>query len=92
MSACGKQKYKRRLRKAFCHLTAELVFPPPWQKLQASIGRLSKKILTAAKDPQLESKLQNMPVPLTADLVDPYIRPVLEAAWSGDLAKITIRE
>jgi len=46
------------------------------------------KILEAAKDPQLEMKLQNMPVPLSADLVDQYMAPILEAAWSGDLNKI----
>ena len=51
-----------------------------------------EKILTAAKDPQLGSKLQNLPVPLIADLVDQYMGPVLEAAWSGALTKIAIRE
>ena len=30
-------------------------------------------------------KLQNMPVPLTAELVDDYMGPVLEAARTGDL-------
>lgn len=49
------------------------------------------KILQAAKDPQLEMKLQNMPVPLSADLVDQYMAPILEAAWSGDLDKIVTR-
>jgi hypothetical protein len=33
-----------------------------------------------------------MPVPLTADLVDQYMGPVLEADWSGDLTQIAIRE
>lgn len=47
---------------------------------------------TADNAPQLESKLQNMPVPLSADLVDQYLGPVLKAAWSGDLTKIAIRE
>jgi alcohol dehydrogenase len=49
------------------------------------------KILQAAKDPQLEMKLQNMPVPLSVDLVDQYMAPILEAAWSGDLNKIVTR-
>ena len=31
-------------------------------------------------------KLQNMPVPLSADMVDEYMRPVLEEARDGDLA------
>lgn len=42
-----------------------------------------ERALAAAKDPKLASKLQNMPVPLTAETVDRYMRPVLEAARSG---------
>ncbi|MFA6133115.1 MAG: iron-containing alcohol dehydrogenase [Phycisphaerae bacterium] len=41
------------------------------------------RALAAAKNPQLESKLRNMPVPMTADDVDEYMGPVLEAAASG---------
>ena len=51
---------------------------------QAHIDRA----LIAAKNPQLKMKLQNMPVPLTADMVDEYMRPVLEAAQDGDLSAI----
>ena len=46
------------------------------------------KCLTAAKNPQLDTKLRNMPVPLNAELVDEYMRPVLEAAWTGEFEKI----
>ncbi len=46
------------------------------------------RALTAAKNPQLDMKLRNMPVPLHAGLVDEYMRPVLEAAWGGDFEKI----
>jgi alcohol dehydrogenase class IV len=42
------------------------------------------RCLRAAKDPKLEMKLKNMPVPLHADQVDGYMGAVLEAAWSGD--------
>jgi alcohol dehydrogenase len=44
--------------------------------------------LKAAKDPQLASKLQNMPVPMTAEKVDKYMRPVLESALTGDFSLI----
>ena len=44
-----------------------------------------KRALTAAKNPQLKMKLENMPVPLTADMVDEYMGPVLEAAKTGNL-------
>jgi len=43
------------------------------------------RALAAAKNPQLKMKLQNMPVPLTAELVDEYMGPVLEAAKTGEL-------
>jgi alcohol dehydrogenase len=47
-----------------------------------------ERCIKAAKDPQLDMKLRNMPVPLNADLVDAYMGPILEAAWDGDFDKI----
>jgi alcohol dehydrogenase class IV len=46
------------------------------------------RALTAAKNPQLDMKLKNMPVPLNASLVDEYMGPILKAAQSGDLQVI----
>ncbi|MCD6285115.1 MAG: iron-containing alcohol dehydrogenase [Anaerolineae bacterium] len=46
------------------------------------------RALTAAKNPQLKMKLENMPVPLTADMVDEYMGAVLQAARDGDLSLI----
>ena len=46
------------------------------------------RALAAAKNPKLESKLRNMPVPLAADTVETYMRPVLEAAKSGDFGLV----
>jgi alcohol dehydrogenase len=43
-----------------------------------------QRALSAAKDPQLRMKLENMPVPLTAEMVDVYLGSVLEAAREGD--------
>ncbi len=43
------------------------------------------RALTAAKNPQLRMKLENMPVALTAETVDPYMGPILQAAKTGDL-------
>ncbi len=47
------------------------------------------RCLLAAKDPQLEMKLLNMPVPMKASQVDDYMGPILQAAWEGrfDLIK-----
>jgi len=46
------------------------------------------RALTAAKNPQLKMKLQNMPVPLTSAMVDEYMGPILEAACDGNLEVI----
>jgi alcohol dehydrogenase len=46
------------------------------------------KILNAAKDPQLEMKLKNMPLPLSAATVDEYMGPIIRAAVSGDFSLI----
>ena len=48
---------------------------------QAHIDRA----LTAAKNPQLKMKLENMPIPLTAEMIDEYMAPILEAAKTGDI-------
>ena len=47
-----------------------------------------QRALNAAKDPQLEMKLRNMPVPLTAADVDGYMEPILRAAAIGDMSLI----
>lgn len=44
-----------------------------------------ERALTAAKMPELKMKLENMPVPMSADLVDQYMEPILRAATTGDL-------
>jgi len=46
------------------------------------------RILTAAKNPSLSMKLQNMPVPMTAADVDPYMEPILRSAITGDLTLV----
>lgn len=51
-----------------------------------------QRILTAAKDPSLSMKLKNMPVPMTADDVVPYMESVVRAAVDGDLSKVLIKE
>lgn len=47
-----------------------------------------EKIIAAAKTPQLSMKLKNMPIPMTAEDVDTYMRPVIYAAVNGDLRSI----
>ncbi|MEJ2647074.1 MAG: iron-containing alcohol dehydrogenase [Sedimentisphaerales bacterium] len=47
-----------------------------------------ERAMRAAKDPQLKMKLQNMPVPLRTEMVDEYMRPILQAAATGDMSVI----
>lgn len=47
-----------------------------------------ERALSAAKNPQLAMKLQNMPVPLDAAMIDEYMRPILEGARDGDISVI----
>jgi alcohol dehydrogenase len=46
------------------------------------------RALAAAKNPQLKMKLENMPIPLTADRIDDTMGPILEAAATGDVSLI----
>ncbi len=46
------------------------------------------RALTAARNPQLKMKLENMPVKLNAETIDEYMGPVLQAAKTGDLKLI----
>ncbi len=49
-----------------------------------------ERMITAAKDPQLKMKLQNMPIPMDAEAgdVDKLMKPTLLAAYNGDLSLI----
>ena len=48
------------------------------------------RMITAAKNPQLASKLMNMPTPMDPSKgdVDNYMKPVLDAALTGDFSGI----
>ena len=47
-----------------------------------------RRAVEAAKDPDLKMKLQNMPVSMTSEDVEPFMKPVLLAATRGDLSLI----
>jgi alcohol dehydrogenase class IV len=63
-------------------------FPTRLSQVEGFTDAHIERALTAAKNPQLRMKLENMPVPLTAEMVDVYMGPVLEAARDGDLRAI----
>jgi alcohol dehydrogenase len=63
-------------------------FPTRLSEVEGFGDRHIERALAAAKNPQLKMKLENMPVPLTAEMVDEYMGPVLEAAKTGELSAI----
>jgi alcohol dehydrogenase len=63
-------------------------FPTKLEEIQGFSRNHIQRALEAAKNPQLEMKLKNMPVPLNRDMIDRYMGPVLEAAATGDFSII----
>lgn len=68
-------------------------FPVTLSEAGATKSHLDRMI-TAAKNPQLESKLRNMPTPMVPAKgdVETYMRPVLKAAFTGDFSLIKIMQ
>jgi alcohol dehydrogenase len=73
---------------AMLEFSRRIGFPTRLNQVEGFSHAHIERALTAAKNPQLKMKLQNMPVPLTAEMVDEYMAPVLEAARDGDLTLI----
>lgn len=69
-------------------LSKRMEFPTTLGEIEGITYAHLKKALQAAKDPQLSMKLKNMPIPLTADMVDEYMAPILEAAMSSNFSVI----
>ena len=57
--------------------------PTKLSELKGFGERHVSRILAAAKQPSLATKLQNMPIPMTAADVDEYLGPVIRAAAAG---------
>lgn len=70
--------------KGLIALSKKVDFPTTLSEIEGMDESFLEKVLTAAKNPQLESKLKNMPVPLTSEHVNEYMRPILQAALTGD--------
>jgi len=65
-------------------LSADIGFPTRLSQVDGFSNAHIERAIEAAKNPQLEMKLKAMPVPLSADTIDTYMRPILEAAREGD--------
>ncbi len=73
---------------AMFELSARIGFPYRLGDVKGFTDKHIEKALAAAKNPQLRMKLQNMPVPLTAEMIDEYMGPILTAAKEGTLDNI----
>jgi alcohol dehydrogenase len=75
--------------KGMLALSRSIEFPTTLKEVGSTVEHL-KKMLEAAKDPQLKMKLQNMPVPMdvAAGDIDTFMKPTLEAAYTGDITLI----
>jgi len=73
---------------AMIALSKRVGFPTTLAEVKGFTDGHIQKALTAAKDPALKMKLENMPVPMTAEMVDEYMGPILRAAKTGDLSLI----
>lgn len=76
------------LAEAMIAFSRAIGFPTTLAEVPGFTPEHIQRVLAAAKNPKLESKLRNMPVPLTAAQVDDYMGPVLEAARTGDFGLI----
>jgi alcohol dehydrogenase len=74
--------------KALIKLSESVGFPTTLEEIEGMSHAYIEKSLQSAKNPQLEIKLKNMPIPLTSNRVDEYMRPVLEAALTGNFSLI----
>ena len=73
---------------AMMALSRRLGLPVALREVEGFTDSHIARALDVAKDPQLRMKLQNMPVPLSPEMVDEYMRPILEAARDGDLRRV----
>jgi alcohol dehydrogenase class IV len=68
------------------NLMKQVAFPSCFNEFSGFNQNYIEKMLSAAKNPQLESKLKAMPVVFTIDHVDSEMRKILQSAMNGDLS------
>ena len=66
-------------------LSKAIGFPTTLQEVKGFTDHHIYRCLEAAKNPKLDSKLKNMPVPLSADMIDEYMGAILQAAKTGNM-------
>jgi alcohol dehydrogenase len=88
LSSLSDRELGEAVSTSMINLSKSVGFPTRLSEVEGFTDSHIEKCLTAAKNPKLDSKLKNMPVPLTSDLVDQYMGSVLQAAKTGELGKI----
>lgn len=78
----------KQIAEAMFSFARKIDFPTALQTVDGFSDEHIKRALSAAKNPQLKMKLENMPIPLTAETVDTYMAPILNAAKLGDISMI----
>ncbi len=73
---------------SFIKLSQSVGFPTKLEEIKGMSRAHIEKALSAAKSPELEMKLKNMPISLTFSTVEEYMGPVLEAALTGNFSLI----
>lgn len=76
------------IAEAMMALAREVGFPTRLADVPGFDRGHIERALAAAKDPQLEMKLRNMPVPLSPEGVDTYMGAILDAAGEGELTRV----
>ena len=66
----------------------EIGFPTKLSEVDGFTEEHILRAIEAAKNPQLRMKLENMPIPLRSDMIDEYMKPILESARDGELSRI----
>lgn len=88
VSELGGRELAIEVAKGMVNLAKRVGFPTNLGEIEGFSDDHIVKALEAAKNPQLEMKLKNMPVPLNRDMIDEYMGPILQAAVTGDFSMI----
>jgi alcohol dehydrogenase len=88
LSGLGPIELARAVAEGMINLAKRVGFPTKLEEIHGFSPSHIQRALEAAKNPQLEMKLKNMPVPLRREIIDEFMGPVLEAAATGDLSLI----
>ncbi len=85
VKANGPRELGEAVAEAMLSFYSSMGFPTTLAQLEGFSNITIKKILGAAKNPQLEMKLKSMPQPLDPEKIDHYMGPVLKAAKTGSM-------